>query len=115
MNPLKEFYLLTTRLVELLKAVSTDNREASIVEVEKLLNERELLLKQIKPPFSEGETELGRHLVILNKELDDLLQTVKASLQSDINILQKKKQSEKKYRNPYAALQTDGVFYDKRK
>ena len=80
-----------------------------------LLDQREGLLKSIHPPFSKEEQELGKQLVGLNQQVDQLLQKQKQEIQQDIKQLHIQKQSNQKYTNPYESLSIDGVFYDKRK
>lgn len=115
MNPLKQFYLVTSRLIKLLEEDKQSDRDVWIEEVNQLLSEREELLKEIAPPFTEGETALGKQIVPLNEKLNSLLEKEKLNIQKDLQLLQVRRKSEKKYVNPYASLQVDGVFYDKRK
>nr|WP_251030266.1 flagellar protein FliT [Bacillus sp. ISL-35] len=99
-------------MIDILK--STEDRDGKISRVEDLLDERESLMKEMIPPFSPDEVEVGKKLVQLNTRLMQLLQSEKISIQKDIKSLQAKKESNNKYVNPYDNLSTDGVFYDKR-
>ncbi len=112
MGPVSQFYARTAELISVLE--SADERDGKISRVEALLNERENLMKEMVPPFSADEVEVGKKLVQLNSRLMQLLQKEKVLVQKDIKNLQAKKESNSKYINPYENLSTDGVFYDKR-
>lgn len=114
MSAVKQFYQLTIELIQLLGKPQGD-RDEKITRVEELLNQREALMKEIIPPYTPEEAELGKKLIQLNARLTQLLQTEKISIQKDIKGLQTKKESNTKYVNPYQNLSTDGMFYDKRK
>lgn len=112
MGPVSQFYERTEKLINILE--SADERDGKISRVEALLDERESLMKEMIPPFSPDEVEIGTKLVQLNIRLMQLLQSEKIMIQKDIKNLQAKKESNTKYVNPYESLSTDGVFYDKR-
>ncbi|WHX40214.1 flagellar protein FliT [Mesobacillus sp. AQ2] len=114
MSSIKQFYKLTTELIQFLEK-SEEERDEKITHVEDLLNQREYIMKDINPPYTTEETELGKEIVKLNTKLARLLQDEKASVQKDIKDLQIKKNSNTRYVNPYQSLSTDGMFYDKRK
>jgi flagellar protein FliT len=111
-GPVSQFYEQTVELIAILE--SADERDGKISRVEALLDERESLMKEMVPPFSPAEIEVGKKLVQLNSRLMQLLQSEKILIQKDIKNLQAKKESNNKYVNPYENLSTDGVFYDKR-
>lgn len=114
MSALKQFYQITTELIQLIGKPQGE-REEKITRVEELLDQREALMKEIIPPYTPEEAELGKKLIQLNAKLTQLLQAEKISIQKDIKSLQAKKESNTKYVNPYQNLSTDGMFYDKRK
>jgi flagellar protein FliT len=113
-SSIKQFYKLTTELIQFLEK-SEEERDEKITHVEDLLNQREYIMKDINPPYTTEERELGKEIVKLNTKLARLLQDEKASVQKDIKDLQIKKNSNTRYVNPYQSLSTDGMFYDKRK
>ncbi len=112
MGSVSLFYERTAELIAILE--SAGERDGKISRVEALLDERESLMKEMLPPFSPDEVEVGKKLVQLNSRLMQLLQKEKVLIQKDIKNLQAKKESNNKYVNPYDNLSTDGVFYDKR-
>lgn len=115
MTLVKECYDLTRNLLQAVQSVTTENRDETIETVEELLERREKLLSSIKPPFSNEDRRLGQELVSMNREIDVKLSLIQSHIQRDINGLNKKKTSMKKYTNPYESVNFDGMFYDKRK
>ena len=113
MEALQTFYEATNELIQVLQQDEGD-RDARIEQIQVLLNQREDLLKSIQPPFSEPEEALGKQLVQLNQQVEQLLQKQKREIQQDMKKLSLQKKSNQKYTNPYESLATDGVFYDKR-
>ncbi|WP_336990205.1 flagellar protein FliT [Bacillus infantis] len=113
MSTVERLYVLTAGLIE--KLEQGDERDEKIGWIEAALEEREQLMKEVQPPYSEGEKALGKKLLDLNIRLSQLLQKEKALIQKDIKSLSIKKESNNKYVNPYQSMATDGMFYDKRK
>lgn len=114
MSTVKEFHEATIELIQILQKPQGE-RDEKISKVEELLEKRETLMKEIAPPYTPEEAELGKQIVALNTRLDQLLKIEKISIQKDIKNLQAKKESNTKYVNPYQNLSTDGMFFDKRK
>lgn len=114
MSAVKQFYQLTIELIQLLENPLEDGEE-KITQTEDFLNRRENLMKDIFPPYTPEEAELGKELIQLDARLIRLLEAEKSLIQKDIKELQAKKESNTKYVNPYQSLSTDGMFYDKRK
>lgn len=115
MNPVKDFYLTTKELIQLIEEKKVDDRVKRIAEIERLLAKRDACLKEVKKPLTDGEKILAQQAVQLNEKLVILLNEEKIGIQQDIRQLNIKKESNRKYVNPYASLQTDGAFFDKRK
>ncbi len=114
MEELKQFHALTVELVGLLSNMFKADREENINKISQLLDRREILMGSIHPPFSEKEKKVGRQLLQLNKQVDELLLSQKKEIQRDINELNAKKKSSNKYTNPYESFTIDGAFYDKK-
>ncbi|MCA1040466.1 flagellar protein FliT [Bacillus infantis] len=113
MSSVERLYALTVGLVDRLEQGS--DRDEKIGWIEAALEERDQLMQELQPPYSEGEKALGKKLLDLNIRLSQLLQKEKALIQKDIKGLSIKKESNNKYVNPYQSMATDGMFYDKRK
>lgn len=116
MSAVKTLYLASKELYDLLQESSkNDHRETIISKIEELLESRQKLINQVKPPYTSDEKLLGAEVVKLNKVIDEKLALMKEDIQLDINQLKKTKTSTNKYTNPYESVSLDGVFFDKRK
>lgn len=116
MSAVKDYYLVTIELIKLLENEQSNDRDGKIAKIEGLLEKREDFMQRMKPPFSQEDQETGKLLVGHERKLVKLLAAEKAAIKKDLLTLNKKKQSQAKYHNPYESLSTtDGVFYDKRK
>jgi flagellar protein FliT len=111
MTPLEKFYETTVKLVQILESHS--DRDKKITLVDQLLAERDVLLKDIKTPESDG-AELAEKVVKLNQKLDQLLVRERTLIQKDLKDLKHRKEKSDQYQNPYASVSIDGMFYDKR-
>lgn len=112
----KGFYDVTVELIGLLRnKEGVTDRDSLIQQVEVQLNKRQEFQNEMNPPFNEEDKQLAKKIMELTPELNLLLQKVKMDTLKDIKSLQEKKKTASKYSNPYEALETDGVFYDKRK
>jgi flagellar protein FliT len=117
MSVAEECHLKTKQLYELVQNESFDDtvRDDVIERLDQLLDERQLLLDQFTPPFSNDEKQLGQEILSWNRVIDSKLISFQQAVQRDINGLSMKKKSVNKYVNPYESMQHDGMFYDKKK
>ncbi|MGM0841676.1 MAG: flagellar protein FliT [Bacillota bacterium] len=106
---------ITRQLYATVSGEDEDNREAVIGEIEKLLEERQILLEKIQPPFSDDEHLMGKQMMEWNIAIDRTLIGLRNDIKRDMNGLTKKKTNVKRYANPYENMQHDGMFYDKKK
>ncbi|MDQ0881538.1 flagellar protein FliT [Peribacillus sp. V2I11] len=111
---IRAFRDLTAELLAVLEECKITERDDKIGRVTQLIDQRDGLLSQIKPPFTVEEQQLGRATVLLNKQVDHLLKLQKQEIQRDIQEINKKKRSSNKHTNPYESPSVDGMFYDKR-
>lgn len=114
MTSLQQFNEITLKLLNLLSNSSEMDRDEKINKMNEFLDQRESLMESICPPFSEDEQRIGKQLVQLNQQVNELLKLQKLEIQRDIKDLNVKKNSTNKYANPYENLSTDGMFYDKK-
>ncbi|MEW4307897.1 flagellar protein FliT [Rossellomorea marisflavi] len=112
MNAVLECHDITNQLKALLDGEG--ERDSKIESIENLLNQRELLLSSITPPYSLEEQRLGKEIVLWNKQIDQKLAGLKIDIKRDMNGVSKTKTTVQRYTNPYESMQTDGMFYDKR-
>ena len=113
MEAIQAFLNETNQLIELLKE-DKRGRDGRVEEIQSFLDRREELLKEIQPPFTQQEKELGKQLVELDRLVKPLLQKQMQEIQKDIKQLHMKKESNQKYTNPYESMPVDGLFYDKK-
>ena len=116
MSALEKYYQVTMDAIDFLcdRGWSND-REQVISKLDDIIEIREMLQKEIQPPFTEEEERLGRECVKLNEELARLMAKRRAEVAQDIKMVREQKQHHHKYANPYEAMVTDGIYYDKRK
>ncbi len=115
-NALREYYLVTKDAIEALSDVSwKKDREKAMSKLDDIIMIREHLQKDIQPPFTDEEKQLGESCVKLNDELTKAMAKRRMELARDLKVVREQKQHNQKYANPYEAMLTDGVYYDKRK
>ncbi|MDN4606827.1 hypothetical protein [Sporosarcina highlanderae] len=100
------------QLLSLTGQTDEENRDAVIEEINRLLDERDLLQQEIAAPFTFDEEELGKQLVVLEQQVVKGLSSFTKQIRSDITAAQSKKDHMKSYVNPYANVARDGTFYD---
>lgn len=116
MNPVVALYRITKELFDILEQrIQKDNRDEVIVRITKLLNERDQLLPEVRPPFTAEQKGLGTEIVRMNTFIDTQLEITKKEIQIDIAHLKKSKETSNKYTNPYQSPPADGMFFDKKK
>lgn len=108
---------VTTELYKLLKQLPLEKeREAFIEQITTLLKKRETFIHELTSPYSDEEMKLGKEIIKMNIFIDAQLKNMQQFIKQDIQNVKKKKQSQKRYINPYQSVATyDGTFYDKRK
>lgn len=100
------------------KVPEEKDRDEYINSIEKLINARGVVIEQLQkiPEDPLKNHELMSTLIELDKGIRERLQKVYQSIKDDIQNLQKMKQSERHYINPYGATYTmDGTYYDQKK
>ncbi|MGF2617922.1 flagellar protein FliT [Rossellomorea vietnamensis] len=115
MSRVQECYAITEKLSALIKSPYETKRDEVIAEIEALLDQRQSALAEMKGPYSEEEKELGKQILAWNSEIERGLANLRNDIKRNMNSVEKKKTSAKKYTNPYESMQFDGMFYDKKK
>lgn len=95
--------------------VQQEKRDELIESINRFLDERDQLIPNVKPPYTEEQHKLGAEIVQMNVFIDTKLDLLKKEIQQDIANQKKRKTSTTKYVNPYQAAPADGMFFDKRK
>ncbi|MBO1511728.1 flagellar protein FliT [Metabacillus bambusae] len=116
MNAVKQVYDMTKELVDIsTNEIEKEDRENVINNITELLEQRDLLIKEMKPPFTQNEKKLGQQIILWNEQLSASFVEIKKRVQVDIAQLKKTRTSTNKYINPYQNTTIDGMYYDKRK
>ncbi len=114
MNPVKEFYLLTSDLISLLDE-DNSGQEAKLEKINELLDRREKVLKNLEPPFTEGETAVVKQALALNEKLIWMMKEKQKKIKQELTAVKNKRKIRNGYIHSLQPMQTDGYFYDKRK
>ncbi len=112
-DAIKDCYLVTEELHSL--SSEKDPTDKQIEKIESLLNQREEFLKQVVPPFTDEEQNLGRQMVGWNEGIDANLNAIKQTIGSKIKELNHTKKTLPKYNAYGAPAGVDAYFYDKKK
>ncbi|MDY0408910.1 flagellar protein FliT [Virgibacillus soli] len=117
MGDIKKLYDVTLRLKEVVEQSTTSkNRQDHIDEINKLVDERSELIKNITPPYREDETLLGKEIVALNVQIQAQMERLFQDLKLEMKQVKKQKKSNESYINPYKHIQTlDGLYMDRKK
>jgi flagellar protein FliT len=106
--------LTLTFLEELSKPFPKDERDNVIIKINEFLVKREILLKEMKGPYSLEEQKLGKEMIELEKRFHEIFATIKLEIQKDFLAAKNKKKNTPKYINPYTNVFNEGAYYDKR-
>jgi len=114
MGRLDPVYDVTNKIAEILNQnITAKNRESVIEEVTKLIEKRGRMMEELTPPFQEQEKLMGKKIVELNQEIERKMETLFESLKHDIRKVNKQKESNRSYINPYGNIKsTDGMYLD---
>lgn len=114
MNRLEALYNVTKQLNKVLQLpVDSTNREEIIKKVNELINQRGTYLKDVTPPYTEEEKQLGSEIVTLNNQIEKQMKLIFNSLKQEMKQTKKQKSTNESYVNPYGDMNTaDGMFLD---
>ena len=103
---------VTEKLLAMTRNNSEEQREETINNMEKYLDDRDKLQSHISPPFSPEEDAYGKELIALESDVQKKLELFRKQIRSAISETQSKKGTVKNYINPYSKVARDGTFYD---
>lgn len=116
MSVVSELLHITKAMVELLREpVEKEKRDVVIEQIEEMLEKRELLLKLLPSVLTEEEKQMGKELLMFDREANRLLQQLKQQIQQDLKQMKQTKEAAHRYHDLYEPLSIDGMFYDKRR
>jgi flagellar protein FliT len=101
-------------LEELSKPFPKDERDNVISKVNEFLAKREMLLKDMKGPYTPEEQQLGLEMIEFEKKLHEKFASIKLEIQQDFLAAKNKKKNTPKYINPYTNIFNEGAYLDKR-
>ncbi|MDQ0254539.1 flagellar protein FliT [Evansella vedderi] len=116
MSSFKKLYDITEQLFKLVGSSSNkEEREIYIEKLTSLVDEREIVLSSlngVEP--SETDKELLKKAVEWNQQMAPKLQQELNMIKRDMLQLKQKKETGRRYENPYAHDPVDGAFIDKK-
>lgn len=114
MQQLEALYKVTQQLKEILdQPIAAKNRDAIIEEVNVLIEKRGGMMEKVIPPFTEKEKTIGKEIVALNKQIEEKMESLFAAIKQDMRQVNKQKESNRTYINPYRnTTSTDGMYHD---
>ncbi len=108
------FHLNREFLEEMSKPSSKNDRDSLILKINEFLAKREILLKDMKGPYTAEEKQLGLQMIEDEQKIHALLYSLKSEIQQDFSSAKNIKKNAPKYINPYSNMFTEGAYYDKR-
>jgi flagellar protein FliT len=111
---LQEIYDQTVALDELIKGYGREDRDAFIEKLQRLLDARETLMKELPSHCSDSERQIGREIEEMNQRINQSLHSIKQEITNDMSQFRHRKKTVNRYRNPYSGPTKDGMFLDKR-
>lgn len=109
---LVEWKRATDMLLATLTMKEEEKRDEVIEQVEKLLDVREALQKEIEGPFTKEEEAFAKELLVTEQQFQQKISEYFKNIRNDISIAQSKKTNMKNYMDPYRNLAQDGAYYD---
>lgn len=119
MDLINELLRVSAKLYKHLTEIpSGDERTPFIEEINVLLDERGIIIENLKKEGFHYDSTNKAHVTLfeLDKGICERLNLVNEAVKLDIKNLQNSKKHEMQYINPYANVQVvDGRYYDKKK
>ena len=116
-NRLEDVFQKTAVLYKLTEEkIPVDQRQERIADINRLLAERDPLLSQVVPPFTEEEKETGRELLLMNQAIQQKLLLLENEIKQNLIQVKKQKKTKQQYQHTYQGLAgSDGMFLDHKK
>lgn len=108
------FNLSREFLDEMNKPSPKNERDNLILKINQFLAKRELLIKEMKGPYTPVEQLLGKQMIEIDQNLQGIFQSIKQEIQQDFLAAKNKKKHTPKYINPYTNVFNEGAYLDKR-
>lgn len=116
MDALQRLYKITETIDSLFDhEITVENRAETIERLIFLLEERDQYVKNLSPPYSEKERELGKSIVQRNEKIEKKMKKLYQEMKSEFQQLKKQQQSNKTYLNPFQSVQgIEGIYLDQK-
>ncbi|SDZ33823.1 flagellar protein FliT [Evansella caseinilytica] len=117
MSEFVKLYDITKEMAQLLEAPpgQEEERDEFIERLTELLDERGKLLSSFQREPADEEEKLLKHIIALQEKMKPKLEAELNSVKRDLAELKKKKETSRRYENPYSHTPIDGAFIDKKK
>ncbi|WP_010676893.1 hypothetical protein [Bacillus timonensis] len=113
---IEHLYTLTEELLLHLETQpDKDDRDEYIERIMELVEKRDGVLTKINTQSHSIDKQIGEKIVGMDKVIKQKLTVLFTTIKQDISTLNKTKEPQKKYRNPYESYNIDGRYFDKRK
>ncbi|MGE6630214.1 flagellar protein FliT [Bacillus sp. NPDC077027] len=89
--------------------------ETLVEDFDAFLVARDELMKEIHHQLTPQEKEKIQEIIETDQIMAKQLTKIQEGIRADIHAIQKKKNKQLNYQNPYQPMTSDGVYYDKRK
>ena len=115
MKHIQALHQETKLLLQTLKKLEMTklDRSQALEYIQVHIAKRDQLLKEIVPPYTEEEMNLGKKIIDLNKEIKYYMDHLHEEMMRDIKQVQQLKKQNYSYINPYGKMKTsDGIYMD---
>src|SRR5699024_3778369 len=115
MNRVQSVYNKTITILKLLKEQKdyANNREDALSQLNELISERETLMEDLAPPYTEEEKLIGKKIITLNQQLEEERGILCNDIKEDIKKLKQNRELNYNYIRPYGQPKTiDGMYVD---
>ncbi|WP_042350829.1 hypothetical protein [Bacillus massiliigorillae] len=112
-DSIKSCFEITEQLRQITQLPKDQLQDEQYHEITKCLADREELLQDIVPPFTDEEKQVGKQIVQLNQVIDKRLVEMKKDIAIKIKNLKKKEQSSQSYLG-YSQAAPSSYFLDKK-
>lgn len=118
MGRLEELLEMTTEMVDVLEQYEKQSidRSTTIEKMTTLIERRDEIMNELKPPYTDEEMEIGKKVIELNEQITEKMEQIYKLVKEDMSKVKKKKAYNPSYINPYGNLRTtDGLYIDSKK
>jgi|SRR5699024_9195212 len=91
------------------------NRDQIIQQIQTHIDNREEMISHVTDPYTKEEIKLGKQIVILNEEIKNRMNRLYQVIKKDMKQVQRRKEQNYSYINPYGKIKTtDGLYMDRK-